>query len=70
MPYVDKGEHSDYEFYQRIGERMTKIKLTDEEKETAFYVLHDLINDHDDQWPREEVDKLLEMFYYVANRRD
>ena len=52
------------------SERMTKIKLTDEEKEMAFYVLHDLINDHDDQFPREEVDRLLEMFYYVANRRD
>lgn len=49
---------------------MTKIKLTDEEKEMAFYVLHDLINDHDDQFPREEVDRLLEMLYYVANRRD
>ena len=49
---------------------MTKTKLTDEEKDMAFYVLHDLINDHDDQWPREEVDRLLEMFYYVANRRD
>ena len=49
---------------------MTKIKLTDEEKEIAFYVLHDLINDQDDRWPREEVDKLLEMLHYVANRRD
>ncbi len=48
---------------------MTKIKLTDEEKEVAFIVLHDLINDQDDRLPREEVDKLLEMFYYVANRR-
>ena len=24
MPYVDKGEHSNYEFYQRIGEGMTE----------------------------------------------
>ena len=49
---------------------MTKIKLTGEEKEMAFYVLCDLINDQDDKWPREEVDRLLEMLYYVANRRD
>ena len=49
---------------------MTKIKLTDEEKDMAFGLLHDLIDDQDDRWPREEVDRLLEMFYYVANRRD
>tara|TARA_A100001201_G_scaffold25858_2_gene28936 strand:- start:1196 stop:1342 length:147 start_codon:yes stop_codon:yes gene_type:complete len=48
---------------------MTKIKLTDEEKEMAFDVLYDLINDEDYRLGREEVDKLLEMLYYVADRR-
>ena len=48
---------------------MTKIKLTDEEKEMSFDMLYELINDQDDRWPREEVNKLLEMLCYVADRR-
>jgi hypothetical protein len=50
------------------GTRMTKIKLTDEEKHNAYTILYEFIEDQDDRLPREEVDKLLAMFTYIVYR--
>ena len=37
MSYVDKGEHSNYEFYQRIGERMTECECEIPTMEEAIF---------------------------------
>ena len=37
MPYDDKGEHGDCEFYQRIGERMTDCECEIPTMEEAIF---------------------------------
>ena len=47
---------------------MTEIKLTEEEKQNAYMTVYDFINDQDDTYPREHIDKYLAMFHYMVYR--